>query len=88
MKSIMKRKYFNGYFILILVYTLIGLEPVAETGGACNGGLAYVVLGPIILGIAAIQYFYSRKIIGKQKNDISNAVCNLCFFNWVFNWIY
>ena len=52
----------NGFFI-ILLYTLCTLPILARAGGPCNGGVIYVVLGPILLFIALIQYIVFRSCL-------------------------
>ncbi len=82
----MRKKILSFTFLLIVIYSLIALNPIAKDGGPCNGGVVYVVLGPLIIIISLVQFMIFKAALNRQKNIswISAVFSVLCLTIWSY----
>ena len=82
----MPKKFLSFTFFLIVIYSLIALNPIAKDGGPCNGGVVYVVLGPLIIIISLIQFIIFRTALNRQKKIswIGPVFSVLCLSIWSY----
>src|SRR5436190_722629 len=76
-------------FLIIVIYTILTLPILARAGGPCNGGVVYVVLGPIILFITLIQYIVFRSSTKsiQRVSTLKIILSIFCTLFWAF-WVY
>ena len=79
---------FSILFLIIVIYTFGTLPILALAGGPCNGGVVYVVLGPIILFITLIQLIIFRSSIklNMQFPIFKKVLAIFCTLFWGF-WV-
>ena len=62
----MKKSVFRLLYFVIVVYTLLTLIPIDKTGGPCNQGIVFVIIGPLIIVVTIIQYLAYYRLTNKQ----------------------
>ena len=62
----MTKSVFRLLYFVIVIYTLLTLIPIDKTGGPCNQGLAYVIIGPLIIVVTIIQSLAYSRLTNKQ----------------------
>ena len=62
----MTKSVFRLLYFVIVIYTLLTLIPIDKTGGPCNQGLAYVIIGPLIIIVTAMQYLAYYRLTNNQ----------------------
>ncbi len=81
---LLKRNVFKYAYLVIVVYTLLTLVPLDKTGGPCNRGLVYIVLGPFILFISLMQFQAYRRLSNNQneKKFFYQFISMFCCVIW------
>lgn len=62
----MTKSVFKLLYFVVVIYTLFTLIPIDKTGGPCNQGLAFIIIGPFIIIVTAIQYLAYYRMTNNQ----------------------
>ena len=62
----MTKSVFRLLYFVVVFYTLLTIIPIDKTGGPCNQGLAFIIIGPFIIIVTAIQYLAYYRITNNQ----------------------
>ena len=62
----MTKSVFKILYFLIVIYTLLTLIPIDKTGGPCNQGFAFIIVGPLIIILTALQYLAYYRLTNNQ----------------------
>lgn len=80
----MKKNIFLVLYLIIVLFTLWALSPIDKSGGAQNKGMAYVIIGPLVIAASVIQFLAFRKFIqGQEEKKWFYRLMSLCCcFAW------
>lgn len=79
----MKKNIFLVLYLIIVLFTLWALDPIDKSGGLTNRGMAYVIIGPLIIAASVIQFLAFRKFIqGQEKKWFYRLMSLCCCFAW------